>query len=118
MKGSLQAALFPRILTEAGEVIYGPGVLDPKALARGAGVHYVVRAEDTGKKKSGLPKDLAKIMGDNPLVVDIGKISGEFLADVVLRPEQVEQLRQAQVGDLLADGLVFILQTQSIDTTR
>ena len=117
-KTSLQAALFPRFRTESGELVYGPGLIDAKALARGAAIRYVVRSDDTGKKKSGLTKDMARALGDNPLVVEIGKIAGEFLADIVLRDEQVEQLRQARVGDLLSQGLVFILQTRSIDTTR
>lgn len=117
-KTSLQAALFPRVLTESGDLIYGPEVLDPGALARGAPVRYLVRSEDTGKKKSGLSKALARAVGDNPLVIEVGKIEGEFLADIVLRQEQVAQLQQGQVADLLAEGLVFIIQTASIDATQ
>ncbi len=114
---SLQAALFPRFLSEEGELLFGPGNYDPKAMDRGSPATYVVRSQETGKK-AGLPKDLAKEFGDNPLVVKVGKIGGDFLADIVLRPEQVEALRQAGAGSLMAQGKIFILQTGSVDTTK
>ena len=38
---TLQAALFPHVLNEAGEVLYGPADLDQKALDRGDPVTYV-----------------------------------------------------------------------------
>ena len=113
---TLQAALFPRVLTEAGDAVYGPGVIDPKALTRISPARYVVRTDEK-RKKSGLRKSVAKEMGENPLVIKVGKIAGDFLADIVLRDDQVEQMRQAQVGDLLAQGLVFIIQAASIDAT-
>ncbi|MFQ5718968.1 MAG: hypothetical protein ACE5IK_05425 [Acidobacteriota bacterium] len=114
---SLQAALFPRVLTEDGQLVYDETVIDPKIVARVPVARYVVRAKDSGKKKSGLSKDVARALGDNPLVVKVNKISGVFLADIILGPDQVAQLREAHAGNLLAQGLVFILQTGSVDMT-
>jgi hypothetical protein len=114
---TLQAALFPRILAEGGEILFAPGNVDRKRLERGSPVTYVVRSDNPGKK-SGLPKSVRRDMGDNPLVIKVERISGEFLADIVLRPEQEQRLREANVGDLLAQGRVFIVQTASVDLTQ
>jgi hypothetical protein len=114
---SLQAALYPRFLTEEGEVLFGPANYDLKALSRTSPVTYVVRSADTGKG-SGLSKTLARELGDNPLVVKVGKIAGDFLADIVLSPEQVEELRQASAGGIMAAGRIFILQAGSVDVTK
>ena len=113
---TLQAALFPHVLNEAGEVLYGPADLDQKALDRGDPVTYVVPTENQGKK-GGLSKTARKDYGENPLAIRVDKISGEFLADIVLRPEHEKMLRDAQVGDLLAQGRVFIIKAASVDMT-
>jgi hypothetical protein len=111
---TLQAAFFPRILAEDGTVLFGPADLDAKT---DAPARYVVRGD--GKQKNlRLPKSVARNLGESPLVLKVQKVGGEFFSDVVLRPEQVEQLRQAQPGDLLAMGRLFIIQTQSIDVSN
>jgi hypothetical protein len=114
---TLQAALFPRILDESGQVLVGPADLDSKAMASGSPATYVVRGQGADKDVR-LPKALAKTMGDNPLVLKVQKVGGEFFADVVLRPEQVEQLQAAQPGDLLSQGRLFIIQTTSVDVSN
>ena len=83
---------------------------------RGDPVTYVVPTENQGKK-GGLSKTARKDYGENPLVIRVDKISGEFLADIVLRPDQEKILRDAQVGDLLAQGRVFIIKAASVDMT-
>jgi len=108
---SLQAALLPRILAEDGTLLFGPADLDEKAAAA---VTYVVRGDGSDKSLR-LPKAAAKMLGDKPLVIKVEKVGGEFLADVVLRPEQADRLRGAQPGELLGHGHLFILQTNSID---
>jgi hypothetical protein len=108
---SLQAALLPRILTEDGTLLFGPADLDAKALFPAI---YVVRG-DGGDKKLRLPKAAGRSLGDNPLVIKVDKVGGDLLADVVLRPDQAEALRTAQPGDLLAQGRLFIIQTNSVD---
>jgi hypothetical protein len=114
---TLQAALFPRLLDESGQVLFGPADLDEKAMAKGSPATYVVRGQAEDKDLR-LPKSLAKTMGDNPLVLKVRKVGGEFFADVVLRPEQVETLQAAQPGDLLSEGRLFIIQTTSVDVSK
>jgi hypothetical protein len=113
---TLQAALFPHVRNEAGEVLFGPADLDQRTLDRGTPVTYVVRGESQGKK-GGLSKTAQKEYGDNPLVIQVDKIAGEFLADIVLRPDNEKMLRDAQVGDLLAQGRVFIIKAASVDVS-
>ena len=108
---SLQAALLPRILDEEGTLLFGPADLDSKAPAA---VTYVIRG-DSSDKTLRLPKATAKNMGDNPLVLKVEKVGGDFLADVVLRPDAAAALRSAQAGDVLAQGRLFIIHTNSID---
>ncbi|MFQ5669521.1 MAG: hypothetical protein ACE5HD_03250 [Acidobacteriota bacterium] len=114
---SLQTALFPRVLDEAGEVLYGPGDLSAKARIQAAPVTYLVRS-GAQVKRSGFTKKLAKDLGAHPLVLKVSKISGDFLADIVLRGGQEKRLAEAGVGDLLAAGKVYVLQTASADWTQ
>ena len=111
---TLQAAFFPRILAEDGTLLFGPADLEAKI---DAPARYVVRG-DGSQKKLRLRKSVSRNLGDNPLIMKVQKVGGEFFTDVVLRPEQVEQLRQAQPGDLLSLGKLFIIQTQSIDVSE
>jgi len=111
---SLQAALLPRIITEDGKLLFGPSDLDAKAAGAAT---YVIRG-DGGDKQLRLSKPTAKNMGENPLVLKVEKVGGEFFADVVLRPEQADALRAAQPGDLLTHGRLFIIQTNSIDASE
>lgn len=111
---TLQAAFFPRILAEDGTLLFGPADLDAKVSAP---ARYVVRG-DGSRKKLRLPKSVARNLGDNPLILKVKKVGGEFFSDVVLRPDQVETLRQAQPGDLLSMGKFFIIQTRSIDVSE
>ncbi|MCZ6833551.1 MAG: hypothetical protein O7F11_07380 [Acidobacteria bacterium] len=111
---TLQAAFFPRILAEDGTLLFGPADLEVKI---DAPARYVVRG-DGSQKKLRLPKSVSRNLGDNPLIMKVLKVGGEFFTDVVLRPEQVEELRQAQPGDLLSLGKLFIIQTRSIDVSE
>lgn len=111
---TLQAAFFPRILDEDGTLLFGPGDLADKI---DSPVRYVVRG-DGSHKKLRLAKKVAKNLGENPLVMQVRKVGGEFFSDIVLRPEQVEQLGQAQPGDLLSLGKLFIIQTRSLDVSE
>ncbi len=95
-------------------LLFGPGDLEDKI---DGPARYVVRG-DGSQKKLRLPKSVARNLGDNPLIMKVQKVGGEFFTDVVLRPEQVEQLRQAQPGDLLSLGKLFIIQTRSIDVSE
>jgi hypothetical protein len=113
---TLQAALFPHVRSEAGELLFGPGDLTARTLERGRPITYAVRLEDPGKK-GGLSKTVRREYGDNPLMIQVDKIAGEFLADIVLRPDDEKRLRDAGVGDLLAQGRVFILKAASVDLT-
>jgi hypothetical protein len=110
---SLQAALLPRIMTEDGKLLFGPADLDAKAAGA---VRYVIRG-DGGDKQLRLSKATVKNMGENPLVLKVEKVGGEFFADVVLRQDQADALRASKPGDLLAQGKVFIIQTNSIDAS-
>ncbi|MFQ5766476.1 MAG: hypothetical protein ACE5ID_00605 [Acidobacteriota bacterium] len=114
---SLQAALYPRVFGAAGDLLYGPGDLSEKGWAKGSSATYLVPSQASGKK-SGLPKALARRLGNNPLVLKVQKIKGILLADVELHEEQEQTLKDAGVGDLLAAGHVFFLQTASVDVTQ
>ena len=74
---TLQAAFFPRLLSEDGTLLFGPADLDAKTATP---ARYVVRGEGSNKKLR-LPKTVAKTMGENPLVLKVNKVGGEFFAD-------------------------------------
>ena len=110
------AALFPRILNEAGEVLYGPGDLTADGTRGSPTARYLVPLAE-GAKPAALDKDTAKLVGQKPLVVPVEKAGGEFYADVVVPAAAEATLRQANVGALLAQGRVFILLAKSIDVS-
>ena len=111
---TISGAPLPRILDEDGTLIFGPADLDSKAPAA---VTYVIRGDGSDKALR-LPKATAKNMGDNPLVLKVEKVGGDFLADVVLRPDAAAALRSSQAGDVLAQGRLFIIHTNSIDLSE
>ena len=115
-RATVFAALFPRILNEAGEVLYGPGDLAAEGTRGSPTARYIVPLAE-GAKPAALDKDTAKLVGEKPLVVQVEKAGGEFYADVVLSAAQEATLKGAGVGALLAQGRVFILLAKSIDVS-
>ena len=88
-------ALLPRVLDDAGEVVYSIATLSPEA-RRSAGVcGYARRVEDALKD----PR-----VADKPLVVKVAKTDG---SDVVIAAAERKKL--AESAAVLADGRVIIV---------
>jgi hypothetical protein len=100
-----QPALFPRILNEAGETLYGPGDLNAEVVKRG-----VCPARYVAAGGAALSKDLTRLIGEKPLVIQVEQLAGDLQSDLVLKADEEARLREAKAGDALAEGRVLIVQ--------
>ena len=94
----LVKALAPRVLDEAGAVLYGPAMLSDAARKLGGGAAYA-------KSLEAAKKDQAARIGDKPITVDAVGADG---ADVVISTADAAALKGKNLG-FLAEGHVLIL---------
>lgn len=97
---SVTPALAPRLLDEAGKLLYGVDCLSAEARRTAAAVAYVKTLDEA--KKSGK-------VGDKPLVVKATKVEG---TDLILSATEAKKLAEAN-NAYLAEGRVVIVANQS-----
>jgi hypothetical protein len=79
----VQPAMYPRLITMAGEVIYDLMSANPNAVIEKGLVEYSLDMEVTENSSR---------VGGNPLIIDAISISGEYNADIVLTEEDAEKI--------------------------
>jgi hypothetical protein len=82
---NIKPALYPRILTEDGEVVYDLQSADPNATVEEGLVDY---------RKSLAEAKKAPRVGDNPLVVKATQASGKYKTDIVISKADATSLYQ------------------------
>lgn len=89
-------ALQPRLLDEAGKVLYGAAFLSEDA-RKSKGVASYFQSLDTAKKSS--------VVGEKPLVIKAAKVNG---SDVILSADDIKKLADSN-NAYLAEGRVAIV---------
>lgn len=79
----VQPAMYPRLITMAGEVIYDLMRANPNAVIEKGLVEYSLDIEVT---------EHSLRVGGNPLIVEAISVSGEYGADIVLTEEDAEKI--------------------------
>lgn len=82
----LKPAMVPKIYSEGGELIYGPGDVDNSYLTR-QGIAGYARSIDQARSN--------ERVGENPMVVKAEKIRGENNCDVVIPVDEASKLMKA-----------------------
>jgi hypothetical protein len=93
---SVTPALQPRILDEAGKVLYGAAYLSDDA-RKSKGVASYFQSLDSAKK--------SPVVGEKPLVIKAAKVNG---SDVILSADDIKKLAESN-NAYLAEGRVAIV---------
>ncbi len=97
----VQPAMYPRLITMAGEVIYDLMSANPNAVIEEGLVEYSSDMEVAGNS----PR-----VGGNPLIVEAISISGEYSADIVLTEEDAEKiLRVDSINTFFGGAKVIVV---------
>jgi len=97
----VQPAMYPRLITMAGEVIYDLMSANPNAVIEEGLVEYSSDMEVAGNS----PR-----VGGNPLIVEAISISGEYNADIVLTEEDAEKtLSVNSINNFFGEAKVIVV---------
>jgi len=100
----VQPAMYPRLITMAGEVIYDLMRANPNTVIEEGLVEYSLDMEVAGNS----PR-----VGDNPLIVEGVSISGEYNADIVLTEEDAEKILSVDsISAFFGEAKVIIVVEQ------